>query len=45
MSSFEQQLHKYAELVLKVGVNLQPGQVLCLLSRRSRIGSPHLPYF
>ncbi|MED1793321.1 aminopeptidase [Brevibacillus nitrificans] len=30
MNSFEQQLHKYAELVLKVGVNLQPGQVLYL---------------
>ncbi|MFD2612524.1 aminopeptidase [Paenibacillus gansuensis] len=25
---FEQQLHKYAELVVKVGVNLQQGQVL-----------------
>ena len=30
MNSLEQQLHKYAELVLKVGVNLQPGQVLYL---------------
>ncbi|WP_134684225.1 aminopeptidase [Brevibacillus migulae] len=28
MNSFEQQLHKYAELLIKVGVNLQPGQVL-----------------
>ncbi|ANE47122.1 peptidase M29 [Paenibacillus swuensis] len=26
--TFQQQLHKYAELIVKVGVNLQPGQVL-----------------
>ncbi|QRG68942.1 aminopeptidase [Brevibacillus choshinensis] len=30
MNLFEQHLHKYAELVIKVGVNLQPGQVLYL---------------
>lgn len=28
MSSFEQNLEKYAELVIRVGVNLQPGQIL-----------------
>lgn len=28
MESFERSLEKYAELVIKVGVNLQPGQVL-----------------
>lgn len=28
MSSFEQSLEKYAELVVRVGVNLQPGQIL-----------------
>lgn len=28
MNSFEKNLEKYAELVVKVGVNLQPGQVL-----------------
>ncbi|HZG16704.1 MAG TPA: aminopeptidase [Candidatus Bathyarchaeia archaeon] len=32
MNLFEQQLHKYAELLIKVGVNLQPGQVLYLES-------------
>jgi aminopeptidase len=30
MITFEQKLEKYAELVIKVGVNLQPGQVLHL---------------
>ncbi|MDF2681245.1 MAG: peptidase [Brevibacillus sp.] len=30
MNPFEQHMHKYAELVIKVGVNLQPGQVLYL---------------
>ncbi|MED4584828.1 aminopeptidase [Brevibacillus choshinensis] len=30
MNPFEQHIHKYAELVIKVGVNLQPGQVLYL---------------
>lgn len=28
MSSFEKNIEKYAELVIRVGVNLQPGQVL-----------------
>ncbi|MEK3734800.1 MULTISPECIES: aminopeptidase [Paenibacillus] len=28
MNNFEQMLEKYAELVIKVGVNIQPGQVL-----------------
>lgn len=28
MKDFEQMLEKYAELVVKVGVNVQPGQVL-----------------
>ncbi|WP_036642949.1 aminopeptidase, partial [Paenibacillus durus] len=28
MTSFEQMLDKYANLVIKVGVNIQPGQVL-----------------
>lgn len=30
MGHLETSLQKYAELVLKVGVNLQPGQVLYL---------------
>ena len=28
MDNFEKNLEKYAELVVKVGVNIQPGQVL-----------------
>ncbi len=32
LTTFEQQLHKYADLLIKVGVNLQPGQILYLES-------------
>lgn len=32
LDRFEQQLYKYADLLIKVGVNLQPAQVLCLES-------------
>lgn len=32
MSSFEANLEKYAELVVKIGVNLQPGQILFIES-------------
>lgn len=32
MDHFEQMLEKYAELVIKVGVNIQPGQVLLVQS-------------
>ncbi|CAM3615382.1 aminopeptidase [Marinicrinis lubricantis] len=32
MSDFEQQLEKYAELVVKIGVHIQPGQVLMIES-------------
>ncbi|MGX4586357.1 aminopeptidase [Paenibacillus chitinolyticus] len=32
MTSFQKQLEKYAELVVKVGVNIQPGQILYIES-------------
>lgn len=32
MSDFQEQLHKYAELAVKVGVNVQPGQTLIVNS-------------